>query len=266
MRKNTHPISLIRKLGLAIGTCLGIGLASVPAIAISQIDSEADKILRSMSTYLGGLSTFSVKADIDTEVVNLEGQKIQISGSSEILVERPNRLHARRQGAIADVALIFDGSTLTIHEKEHNAYFQTKAKGNVDDVLDFVRVDIGLDAPAADLLYVDSYASLSSGVVSSTYLGTAYVNGVESHHLLFRENQLDWQIWVKAGDEPLPMKYIITTKWLTGAPQHSVRFRDWNTEPKVDPGQFAFSAPSDARKLEMIPVDELGEPNLEELK
>ena len=78
--------------------------------------------------------------------------------------------------------------------------------GTIDDALDTLHVEIGLDAPGADLFYADPYISLSSGVVSSAYLGTDYVNGVECHHLAFREAKTDWQLWVQVGDAPLPMK------------------------------------------------------------
>ncbi len=62
------------------------------------------------------------------------------------------------------------------------------------------------------------------------------------------------------------MKYIITTKWLTGAPQHSVRFREWNTKPKIEADRFTFTAPKGATKLEVISVDEMGEPSLGEVQ
>jgi len=60
------------------------------------------------------------------------------------------------------------------------------------------------------------------------------------------------------------MKYIITTKWVTGAPQYSIRFRDWNTKPQIKANQFAFSVPKGAKKLETIPVNEVGELMIEE--
>ncbi len=251
---------------LASGVLLGLALAAGPTLAADPIDPEADKILRSMSTYLGGLPAFTAKADVDTEIIDLEGQKLQLSSSTTIAVERPGKLHVRRQGVLADAELIFDGKALTIYGKKQNAYYQVESPGTIDDVVDAVRTSIGVDAPAADLMYADPYPGLASGVTGSAYLGTAYVNGVECHHLAFREARVDWQLWVKAGDEPLPMKYIITTKWLTGAPQHSVRFRDWNTKPQIAAERFKFSAPEGAKQLETISVDETGEPIMGEVQ
>ena len=103
-------------------------------------------------------------------------------------------------------------------------------------------------------------------VTSGTHLGTTWVNGVECHQLAFRAANVDWQIWVQTGDKPLPMKYIITTKWITGAPQFSVRFQDWDTQPKIPAGQFAFTPPAGTRRLESIRVNELGEVELDGVK
>jgi len=71
---------------------------------------------------------------------------------------------------------------------------------------------------------------------------------------------------VKTGDAPLPMKYVITRKWHTAAPQYEIRFRDWNTNPQINDEQFTFSAPGGATRLETIPVNEMGEFIIEEDK
>ena len=164
------------------------------------IDPEADKILRSMSTYLGGATVFSANADIDNEIVTQEGQKLQLSSYATIIMERPARFHVQRKGMFADVAFIFDGKTLTLYGKKLNVYAQVEVPGTIDDAIRAVELETGLDAPGADLLFSDPYAVLSSGVESSAYIGTAYVNGVECHHLSFREAKVDWQLWVQAGN------------------------------------------------------------------
>ena len=240
---------------LILGLCLGAG----SAMSAEGMDSDADKILKSMSTYLSGLPAFSANADVDSEVIDLTGQKLQFSSSVVIAAERPGKLYVSREGAFVEMEIIFGGKTLTLNGKGLKIYMQIESPGTIDDALEKVRMDIGLDAPGADLLYADPYKSLSSGVVSSTYLGTDYVNGVECHNLAFREAKTDWQLWVQVGDAPLPMKYIITTKWLTGAPQYSVRFREWNTKPQFQANRFEFSAPQGARKIEAIEVNDMGE-------
>jgi len=231
-----------------------------------SVAPDADKILRSMSTYLGGLSAFSATADVDNEIIDMAGQKLQLSSSASVLVERPAKLYASRHGAFANLEVIFNGKVVTINGKGLNVYAQFDSPGSIDDAIATLRFETGLDAPGADLLYADPYAGLTSNVTSGAYLGTAYVNGVECHHLAYRAPKVDWQIWVQTGGKPLPMKYVITSKWITGAPEYAVRFRDWNTEPKIDTAKFEFKAPEGAKKLEQLPVNEIGELAIEEVK
>jgi len=160
---------------------------------------------------------------------------------------------------IANLDFIFDGKTLTLHGKNLNVYAQIEVPGTIDDAIRAYELETGIPAPGADLLFTDPYTILSSGVDNSVYLGIAYVNGVECHHLAFREAKVDWQLWVKTGDAPLPMKYVITSKWHTAAPQYEIRFRDWDTNPQINDGQFTFSAPEGVTRLETMLVNEMGE-------
>ena len=242
-----------------VGVFLFISLATVPAMSADGIDPDADRILQSMSSYLGGTKAFSMNADIDFEIVAPNGQKLQLSSLATFVMERPAKFHTTRKGMIADAEFIFDGETLTLHGMNLNDYAQIQVSGTIDDAILAYELETGLPAPGADLFFADPYAILSSGVESGVYVGTAYVNGVECHHLAFREAKVDWQLWVKAGDAPLPMKYVITSKWFTGAPQYEIRLRDWNTNPKIKGDEFTFSAPKGATRLETMPVNEMGE-------
>ena len=55
------------------------------------------------------------------------------------------------------------------------------------------------------------------------------------------------------------MKYVITSKWVTGAPQYSARLRDWNTNPEIGADRFVFTPPEGVKELDELPFDEMGE-------
>lgn len=230
--------------------CLSTG----PRVNAENIEPEADEILRSMSAYLAGATIFSVNADIDLEIITREGQKLQLSSAAAIVMQRPDKIHMERRGPVADVEILFDGQTLTLHGKNLNAYARTEVTGTIDDAIRAYELETGLSAPGADLLFSDPYSVLSSGVESGIHIGTGYVNGIECHHLAFREADVDWQLWVRTGDEPVPMKYVITSKWQTGAPQYQLTLRDWNMNPQIGADRFVFSAPKDAEQLETLPA------------
>ena len=251
------------KRGLAVGA---IALALCPGIAAGAVDEDADKLLKSMSTYMGGLKAFSADVDIDYEIVQIDGQKLQLSSSGTVTVERPGKLHATRSGGLANVAFSLDGEMLTIYGKKLNAYVQVPAAGTLEDVATTLRNETELELPAADLLAANPYPGLMDTVTTGEYFGTAMVGGVEAHYLAFRAKQIDWQIWIKTGDDPVPLKYVITSKWTTGAPQYSIRFSNWNTAPMIDAAMFKFTPPEGARKLDDIPSSELGLFIVEEAK
>ncbi len=251
--------SLWKRGLLAVSLTAALGLSAGPALAAGELNADADEILRAMSAHLAGLKTFSVSADISNEILSTEGQKLQFNASSNLLIERPSHFYATRQGRFVDAAMTYDGATLSVHGKNLNAYVQKNLKGSIDDAIRAIEQGTDLTLPGADLLLSDSYAALTSSVVSSGYYGKAFVGGVETHHLGFRTPKVDWQIWVKAGNNPLPMKYVITTKWLTGAPQYSIQLSNWNTKPVISPGAFNFIPPKEAVGVEVLPVDETGE-------
>ena len=240
---------IIRRLLLAGAVASILSFLAFPAMCADSIDPDADTILKSMSAYLGGIKTFSMNADIDFEIIAPNGQKLQLSSLATIAMERPAKFHITRKGMLADAEFIFDGKTLTLYGRNLNVYARIQVPGTIDNAIRAYELETGLPAPGADLLFADPYAVLSAGVENGVYVGTAYVNGVECHHLAFREAKVDWQLWIKTGDEPLPMKYVISTKWLTGAPQYELRLRDWNTSPTIKDEQFAFSAPTGAVQL-----------------
>ncbi|SJM28446.1 DUF2092 domain-containing protein [Mesorhizobium delmotii] len=238
---------------------IACGLAVSPASA-QQIEPEADKILRSMADYVAGLKTFTVNYDADSEVVDTEGQKLQYSASGSVAIERPGKMHVSRKGTFVDAELTFDGKTISFYGKKANVYGQLESPGpTIDEAVEEVRAGTGFDASGADLFAADPYAVLTEDATKGVHVGTGLVGGVECDHLAFRNPRVDWQIWVQKGEQPLPLKYVITTKWVTGAPQYAVRLSDWNVAPQIDQAQFTFTAPEGATKLEQISTDEIGE-------
>ncbi|MDQ1341807.1 MAG: hypothetical protein QG571_424, partial [Pseudomonadota bacterium] len=182
--------------------------------------------------------------------------------SGTLLLVRPGQFYSRRQVPTGAFELFYDGKTMTLYSKDRGAYFQMPVPPTLDEAIGAFRAETGFQLSGDDLLYSNPYPGLMTDVTSGSYIGTAWVNGVECHQVAFRAEKVDWQLWVQTGDKPLPMKYIITTKWLTGAPQFSVRLGDWNTQPTIPPGRFDFKPPAGAQRLESLKVNEMGEVEL----
>jgi hypothetical protein len=211
------------------------------------IDADARTVLAATSSYLANLKNFSVDYSTVDEVVTAEGQKLQFLHSGEIIVERPDKLYATRNGAAGAAEVFLDGKTLTLFSKAANVYVKLAAS-NIDQAIAAVH-KLGFDAPGADLLATNPLNVSTTDITSGAHVGMTYIDGIEVHQLAFRGAGVDWQLWVMAGDKPLPLRYVITTKSLSGAPQYTLQLKNWNTTPQTSAARFAFTPPSGAKQL-----------------
>jgi hypothetical protein len=114
----------------------------------------------------------------------------------------------------------------------------------------------GLTIPLADLLFADPYKTLIANVRSAQYLGMGYVFNDKCHHLAFRQEGVDWQIWLDDGPKPLPRKVVITYKESAGHPQYTSFLSNWNLAADVPDSAFAAQIPAGAKKVEFGPARE----------
>ncbi|HWK68110.1 MAG TPA: DUF2092 domain-containing protein [Rhizobiaceae bacterium] len=246
-------------LSLTVVAAAAVG----PTSAQEVVEPEAGKILAAMSDNLKATPTLSADYDADHEIIDLKGQKIQYSASGSIALDRAKGFRMTRKGPFADAEVTFDGKTISLYGNGSNIYAQLPSPGpSLEDATEELRASIGLEAPGADLLASDPYAVLTDGTTEGTLIGSAFVDGIECDHLAFRTDSVDWQIWISKGEKRLPLKYVITTKWVTGAPEYSLRLSNWKASG-VGAAQFTFAPPADARKVDQVYADVTGELSLE---
>jgi len=211
---------------------------------------DAAKVLKVMTDYVASQKVISATYDTDIEVITNDLQKIQFASTGQMLLSRPDKVRANRVGGYADVELVFDGKTLTVLGKHINAYAQADAAGSIDQLVFRLRNQFGVAIPGADLLLSGAYEELTKDVLDAKHIGRGVIDGVECDHLAFRNNDVDWQLWVEVGSRPIPRKYVITSKAVTGMPQYTLRIKDWRTDVQVPADAFAFKPPADAKKVE----------------
>jgi hypothetical protein len=212
---------------------------------------DAAKVLKAMTDYTAGQKSISATFDSDIEIITPELQKIQFASSGQLKLSRPDKLRIRRTGGYADVELIYDGKMLSMYGNNAKSYVQADAPGNVDQVIDTLQVKTGAAMPGTDLLLTKSYDELMTDVIEGRHIGQGVVDGVECEHLAFRGVDTDWQIWIETGTRPAPRKYVITSKTLAGAPQYTLRIKDWKTDAIAEADAFVFKPPADATKVSM---------------
>jgi len=214
-----------------------------------------------MTDYLTGQKTLAASFDSDIEIITPELQKIQFASSGQIKLSRPDKLRVRRTGGYADVELVYDGKTVSLYGNDAKSYMQAEMPGSVDRMIAETQARSGFGMPGTDLLLSNAFDELIATTTEGKHIGQGVIDGVECEHLAFRGSETDWQIWIEPGAKPVPRKYVITSKTVTGAPQYTLKIRDWKTDANAD-GDFAFKAPADTTKVAldsvvMIEFDEL---------
>jgi hypothetical protein len=161
----------LRSLALA-GWLLATPLAARAEQA--AVEPRAAEVLRAAVGYMGGLQRFAVETDTAIEVVLASGQKLQFENPTKVTVRRPDRLRAERVGDLVDQLFVYDGRTLSLHDRGRGYYATVAAPPTLDETLAFAEDSLDIVAPAADLLYRDAYEVLARSASSGRYLGTAW--------------------------------------------------------------------------------------------
>src|SRR3954471_24336426 len=242
IRRRVGPVSQ----GLA-STALVAAVIAFTAQPARADDAEA--LLKAMTDYTAAQKAISAAFDSDIEIVTPELEKIQFTSSGKLQLARPDKLRISRTGGYADVQLVYDGKTVSIYGNNAKAYAQADLAGTVDQLVDLLQAKTGAAMPGTDLLLTNAYDELMSSVVLAQHIGQGVVDGVECEHLAFRGPDTDWQIWIETGARPIPRKYVITSKTVTGAPQYTLRIKDWKTDAIADADAFVFKPPAGATKV-----------------
>lgn len=222
------------------------------------VDARADEVMRKMAAFLSGTKRFSVAAEETYDVEVARAYRVSLSNLRTLTVERPSRFVGDATGDTLQRTSWYDGRTLTVLNKQKNAYAALEMPGTIDAVLDKLAEDYEVVLPLSDFFYSDPYATLMDGVLYGKYLGVHQAEGVPCHHLTFGQEGLYWQIWIDTGEKPLPRKLQLTYWESPGVPRYEASFRRWNLSPPVAAAQFQFKAPAGARKVEPAELARMG--------
>jgi hypothetical protein len=228
--------------------------SNVRAEVSASVDVDADKVLRQMSVYMNSLQKFTLRAYNTTDAIITTGQKLQSGSTVDLSIRRPDRFRVQSKGSTINKYLFYDGKTITAYVKHVNFYAVMDAPSTIDKALKHALESYALNAPMAEFIVKNSYDTLKDSINSGYYLGLDYVQGVECHHLAFRQDDIDWQIWIENSKTPLPRKFIITDKWVFGAPQFTVVFADWNLSPRLKDKDFVFVPPVGSEEIDFLPA------------
>jgi len=222
-------------------------------MAVAETERDAKTILMSMAEFLAKTPRFSVNLTDSYEVLQESGQKIEFSETRKITVNRPNGLRVEVEHSDGEKHFVlYDGKEITTFSPTQNVYAQVSKPGGIDEAVTYFLKDLHMRLPLAALLLSRFPAELESRTQALDYVEKDVIYGTPVHHLAGRTETVDYQVWIPAGTQPLPLRVVLTYKNAEGQPSFRAQFSDWNLTPEIQENQFAFTPSEKARKIAFL--------------
>jgi len=241
---------LKQKIGYIAGAVVLATLLSAPISAqeTSDIDPNAMKALNQMGAYLRTLKDFQVQAEITSEDVLEDGEKLQYGSTTTLLAQFPSQLRVSIEGEQKSRLFLYDGKEFTLFARRMGYYATVPAPDTIGKLVAVLRQKFDVEIPLVDLFLWGGPNASTNEITAATDVGAGSVEGVTCEHYAFRQPGLDWQVWIQLGDHPLPRKLVLTTTTDEARPQHT-SVLTWNLAPSYNAEAFVFDPPDDAHKI-----------------
>jgi len=215
----------------------------------SDIEPGAMAALDKMGAYLRTLKTFQVKALQTVDDVLDNGQTVQSNLAVDMVAVRPNRFRVNIKSDEQNPILFYDGKNFTVYASLLNYYATVPAAPTIAEVIKEVQGKFNIDFPLVDLFYWGAPESTEAQEITSALdIGPSSVEGTTCEQYAFRQDGLDWQIWIQQGDYPLPRKLILITTDNDARPR-STQVLTWNLAPSFNDEAFTFDPPEGAQRI-----------------
>ena len=226
-------------------------LALVVASATAHSDSDPTALAAESLGQLAKAGAISVDIAIAEEAVLSQGLKIRTLREGTVILSRSQGFKFSRSGELVNQQIAYDGKNVYGIGDKAKVFVSIPVTGTNDEVMDLLTTEAGAYLPGRDLFYEDVAEELLAEVQEAHYLGVAPVAGERCHYVVFRGPDVDWHLWINESDM-LPSKYLITSKWMAGAPEFEMTFSNWNLTPDIDGQTFVLSAPEGYTRAKFI--------------
>jgi peroxiredoxin len=226
--------------------------------------SRADDEIRRMCDFYQQLKSFSVHADVEAEVHAGEMNN-KMKGGTVLVFERPNRLALRSEGQqLGGLTVVCDGKNLYTLIGQLKRYTKRDAPKSLAQLTQdpIIGSPQGTGTFAIQFLADDPAKSILNGVTSSKDLGPTKIDGRSARHLQFsQKNDIDWQVWIAEGKEPLLLRVEIDLSKMVKKSAGKAfegkevkvtmvqTFKDWKPNVKPASSDFAFTPPKEAKEV-----------------
>ncbi|PAA32118.1 hypothetical protein CJU73_02240 [Pseudomonas fragi] len=220
----------------------------VHAAAETAIEPAALQALERMGSYLRSLKQFGVEARSQTDQVLENGQTVEFRHTTQLLAQQPDKLKVSVDNQGGRRTLYYDGKRFTLYQSPGPYYASAPAPANINALIDLLNTRYGIELPLADLFRWNASTAQQGGLRSAVLIGSDTLDGQRCDHYALRQDDIDWQLWLRQGEQPLPCRLTITRRDIPEHPRHSVDYA-WQLKPALSATSFEFDPPHGAQEV-----------------
>ena len=219
-----------------------------PATPVSEQDPAARALLLEMARFIARAPGLRVTMRSEYDAIQADGQRIEFGERRQILMQRPDKFRVEVERSDGERGtVVFDGRWITVFKPSDNVYARVEKAGNVDQALVYMVRDLHATMPLARMFTTGFPASLDQRVTSVALVEEFSLFDVPTDHLAVRSDEVDMQLWIARGQEPLPRRVVITYKNAPGQPQFRADLYDWKIGAELRRRRVRVRSPGGCR-------------------
>ena len=241
--------ALTRILAAAAGLSIACGSAT-PRNDAERL-ARGREIIERMSKTLGSAQAFSVTTTEVRDEVKAKGEVKHVTLTRETTVRRPDRLYSKVSGDRHN-EVWYDGVGITLVMHADKVFGQARAPETLDKTLDALQERFGVSMPFADYLYSSPAKALLAETTTGGWVGREEVNGQPTDHLSFKDVGVNWEAWISASGDPLPLRALAEFRDNKRLRKIDMTFKDWNLSARIGDDRFSPTVPPDYEGVAIV--------------
>lgn len=232
---------------------------AMPVVAqetrLPAVDPTALAALTDMSERLRDLESFSINANIASEVVLSTGERLTFLRDIFVEAHADTNLRIETTSATRERVLYFNGEIVTLWAPLKGLYTSNAFQGTNQDLIVHLANKFGYEVPLSDLFLWGVDADDADTITQARFIQPAEIDGRLCLQFAYRTETADLQIWIDTADTGFPCAYQIVDR---SDEAHPTFFAVLNVEPIVNlnDNRFTFLPPEDAVSIKFRAIEE----------
>jgi len=221
------------------------------------IEARATDLLKAASARLAAARTLTFTAVISYEIPSRFGPPLVHTTTSEVTVQRPDKLRVITPGDGPAHEFYYDGKTMTAFAPAEDLVAVAAAPPTIDAALEAAFHTAAIYFPFTDVIVADPYADIADGLKVAFYIGQSHVvGGTTTDMLAYANNDVFIQIWIGAEDK-LPRMVRAVYRKDPAQLRHQLELSDWQLDGAVAADAFGSSRATSATHIQFARPDQL---------